>query len=112
MLTGEIAAGFEQIHGPDQVDLLIQHRIFDRRAHAGHGGQMDYLVKLPLFKRLAHQGAIANIPLNQRIVALGEVVGAIVPLDFWIIKFVKVVNNGDLFAGFEQSDWPLSLIFV
>ena len=91
----------ENVERAAHVDVFVQHRIEQARAHAGHRGQVNHAVERAFGKQLGDERAIANVAFDKAR-ALGLDFGGVMALDRRIVEVVEVVQHGHGIAALEQ----------
>src|SRR5690606_15660035 len=101
--------GVQQVERTGEVHIVVEPRIFDRNAHAGHGGQVGNGVEGVVLKELIDQRAIANVAADE-IETSGP--SRVDSLDFIevgqfarrVVIIVEVVEPHDVIAALEQTN--------
>ena len=101
-----LAPSVEQVQRAGQVHVVVEPRIVDRDAHAGHRRQVGDGGEAVLGEQLLQQGAITNVALDEgeRLVGAGQSgqllqVGTLARR---IVIIVEVVDADDLVAALDE----------
>lgn len=89
------AAGLEDVHRPEHIDLLVEQGLPDRRPHPGPRSKMDHAVVALLRKKTIQPRPVKDIALNEPVAGMSKKGTDILPLEGGIIVGVEIVQTVD-----------------
>jgi hypothetical protein len=89
----------EEVPRGETVDLLVEDRLRERRAHPGAGREVDHRVEALLGEEPEDELAVADVALDEPVTVLAFVRRDVGALERGIVEVVEVVEHDDAVAA-------------